>query len=205
MVSAPAKPTIEPAVEADIELRFPESCPLTDELFIQLSGANESLRFERTLEGVLAIVSFPSNESAGAEHEIGTDIAIWGRAQGGHSFGPGARIKLPDGSIWFADASWLTQEQWDALGEAQTGSFIPVCPTFVVEVRSPGQTLASQQDKMQGWIGHGAKLGWLVDQNSASVWIYRPDQEPVRLERPASVSGDPELPGLTVDLSRVWL
>ena len=97
-------------------------------------------------------------------------------AAGGRSKGSGAAYLLPDGSIRFADASWMTQEQWDSLGEAQDGSTFPICPRFVVEVRSPGQTLANQQEKLERWIGYGATLGWLVDQNSASVWVYRPDQ-----------------------------
>ena len=199
MVSAPAKP-----VTADWpEIRFPESCPLTEELFIQLCIANDGLRFERSPEGALVIVPFPTNRSAGAEHEIGGDLRSWAMAAGGRSTGPGAAYLLPDGSIRFADASWMTQEQWDGLGEAQDGSTFPTCPTFVVEVRSPGQTLTDQQEKMERWIGYGATLGWLVDQNSASVWVYRPDQAPVQLERPDSVSGDPELPGLRIDFTSI--
>ena len=125
-------------------------------------------------------------------------------AAGGRSTGPGAAYLLPDGSIRFADASWMTHEQWDSLGEAQDGSTFPTCPTFVVQVRSPGQTLTDQREKMEHWIGYGAMLGWLVDQNSASVWVYRPEQAPVQLERPDSVSGHPELPGLRIDFTNIW-
>ena len=117
MVLAPAKPT---AAEW-LEIKFPEDCALTDELFIQLSGANEDLRFERSPEGALIIVSFPGNESAGAEHEIGGDLLFWRRSAGGHSMGSGARFRMPDGSIMLADAAWFTQERWDSLGEAQHG------------------------------------------------------------------------------------
>ena len=201
MVLAPAKPT---AAEW-LEIQFPEDCALTDELFIQLSGANEDLRFERSPEGALIIVSFPGNESAGVEHEIGGDLLFWRRSAGGHSIGSGARFRMPDGRIMLADAAWFTQEQWDSLGEAQRGPFFPLCPAFVVEVRSPGQSLASQMDKMERWIGYGSRLGWLIDQTSSRVWIYRTDQDPIELQQPAELSGDPELPGLTVDLSRIWI
>ena len=70
MVLAPAKPT---AAEW-LAIKFPEDCALTDELFIQLSVANQDSRFERSPEGALIIVSLPGNESAGAEHEIGGDL-----------------------------------------------------------------------------------------------------------------------------------
>ena len=117
--------------------------------------------------------------------------------------GTGRRIP-PAGRIDPVRRRVLDDSQWDSLGEAQDGSTFPTCPTFVVEVRSPGQTLTDQQEKMERWIGYGAMLGWLVDQNSASVWVYRPEQAPVQLERPDSVSGDPELPGLRIDFTSIW-
>ena len=200
MVLAPAKPT---AAEW-LEIKFPEDCALTDELFIQLSGANEDLRFERSPEGALIIVSFPGNYSAEAESEIGADIVVWARRGGGRGSASGPRFKLPDGRIWQADASWMSPEQVDALGEQRSGAFYAACPTFIVEVRSAGQSLASQHQKMEGWIGYGARVGWLIDPHSGRVWIYRTDQDPIELQQPTELSGDPELLGLSVDLSRIW-
>ena len=112
--------------------------------------------------------------------------------------------RLPDGAVRLPDASWLTQEQWDELSEEEHRGIMNRCPAFVLEVLSPGQSLQSQQEKMVRWIDCGARLGWLVDQQHSRLWVYRPGRESQELERPAAISGDPELPGLTVDLSRVW-
>ena len=112
--------------------------------------------------------------------------------------------RWPDGAIRMADASWLTQEQWDGLSEEEHRGIMRLCPAFVLEVLSPGQSLKSQQEKMVRWIDCGARLGWLVDQQQSRLWVYRTGREPQELERPPAISGDPELPGLSVDLSRVW-
>ena len=206
MVQAPPKRETAPLqLDEEIELRFPADCLLTDELYIQFCLANEHLRFERSAEGSLVIVSFPSIPSTRGESEIGRQVGNWSADEGGQWLNSGAEYRFPDGRIMFADTTWLTQDQWDGLGEAQQGSFVPVPPTFVVEVRSPGQSLASQQRKMERWFGYGARLGWLVDQTSSRLWVYRPGVEPVELQRPLEIDGLPELPGLTVDLSRVWL
>ena len=153
------------------------------------------------------IVSFPGTDSTDAES---TDLRA-ARSTLGHRVGrrpsaltSGAMYRWPDGAVRMPDASWLTQEQWDGLSEAEHRGIMRRCPAFVLEVLSPGQSLKSQQEKMVHWIDCGARLGWLVDQQQSRLWVYRPAQEPQELERPPAISGDPELPGLSVDLSRVW-
>lgn len=44
----------------------------------------------------------------------------------------------------------------------------------------------------------------MLDPETRSVEIYRPGKEVERIENAASVSGDPELPGFVVDLTKVW-
>ena len=110
----------------------------------------------------------------------------------------------PDGRALAPDASWITQHQWDALSADERRVFMRTRPVFVVEVRSPGQTLASQQRRMDDWIAFGVQLGWLVDLQGSRLWVYRPGREPEALHRPATISGDPELPGLVVDLANIW-
>ena len=79
-----------------------------------------------------------------------------------------------------------------------------LCPAFVVEVRSPGDSLLAQQERMENWIHLGVRLGWLVDERGESVWIYRPGSEPERQIRPKQLSGEDVLEGLTVDCTRIW-
>lgn len=54
------------------------------------------------------------------------------------------------------------------------------------------------------WLANGVRLGWLIDPYEAKVHIYRPNTEPEALERPSKLGDEEVLPGLSVDLERVW-
>jgi Uma2 family endonuclease len=82
--------------------------------------------------------------------------------------------------------------------------FPRICPDFVVEVASPSDRLTALQAKMEEYIANGAQLGWLLDPASRVVTVYRPDQPPTTLENAATISGDPVLPGFTLELEPVW-
>lgn len=111
---------------------------------------------------------------------------------------------LPDGATRSPDASWIKLERWNALTEEQKASFAPICPDFVIELRSSSDTLSSLQDKMQEYIANGASLGWLIDRKNRNVYIYRPNQEPKVLDNPETVSGDPELQRFVLRMAKIW-
>ena len=83
--------------------------------------------------------------------------------------------------------------------------FAPICPDFVVELRSPSDRSAALHDKMLEYIANGASLGWLIDPFKQRVYVYRPDQELVILQSPEAVSGDPLLPGLRLKTDELWV
>ena len=58
--------------------------------------------------------------------------------------------------------------------------------------------------KMQEYIENGVSLGWLIDRPNRTVYVYRPNQEVQILENPEQVSGDPELPGFRLLMSKIW-
>ena len=74
-----------------------------------------------------------------------------------------------------------------ALTDGQRVRFIPLCPDFVVELRSPSDSLSSLHDKMGEYRDNGARLGWLIDPPGRQVFVYRPDSPPERLEAPATL------------------
>lgn len=104
------------------------------------------------------------------------------------------------------DTSWLSDQQVSQLSPERhpTWGYWTVCPAFVIEIRSPSDSLASQKTKMDIWMPLGVQLGWLVDPLDQSVWIYRLDDEPESLVRPATLSGEDVLQGLEVDMTEVW-
>ena len=129
--------------------------------------------------------------------------------------GGGGRVRDSSGRYYVADieekealllpdVSWVSPEQLAALPPQQRRTTYRLCPVFVVEVRSPNDSLCSQQQRMENWIHLGAHLGWLVDERERSVWIYRPGREHERRHRPHQLTGEDVMVGLVVDFTRIW-
>ena len=208
MVQALAKP--EEAVAASggstsadpVVLCLPEGF-LTDDLLLALSDLND-LRLERSAEGALEI-SLPAGlMSDDRSAEFYFQIRQW--AQDGHVAGSSAGFRLPNGAARAPDAAWISPERWRAIVIDDEG-YGNGCPDLVVEVRSRGQNVRKQQEKMQEWMAGGARLGWLIDPftDDGVTWIYREGvAEPERLERPESLSGEDVAKGLRVNLEKVW-
>ena len=107
-------------------------------------------------------------------------------------------------------AGWLLGEfrtysltQWHVWLGYLTG-FLQIAPDFILEVRSRSQSVANQQQKMADWIDAGVKLGLLIDPESKTAWLYRPDGSVRQYARPATLSMEPEMPGLTLDFAEIW-
>lgn len=179
---------------------------VTQDQFNALAAANRDLRLERTAQGEL-IVNPPTGWETGQRNwSISGELYLWWRNSGepGQAFDSSTGFILSNGATRSPDASWISQERWEALTPEQKGTFAPVCPDFVVELRSSSDTLKSLQDKMREYLDNGARLGWLIDPQQRRVEIYRQIQEIERLENPAELSGEAVLPGFVLDLHRVW-
>jgi len=100
--------------------------------------------------------------------------------------------------------AWIKSERWDSLTEQQKKKFAPICPDFVVELRSPSDNLTPLYLKMFEYIENGTYLGWLIDPVKRQAYVYRPEHEVVTLNNPETVSADPLLPGFTLNLTELW-
>jgi Uma2 family endonuclease len=80
----------------------------------------------------------------------------------------------------------------------------PVCPEFVIEVRSETDRLKPLQAKMLQWIANGVEIAWLIDPIEKAVTIYRPGQEPEQLADPTSVQGNGPIAGFELVMAGVW-
>jgi Uma2 family endonuclease len=102
------------------------------------------------------------------------------------------------------DAAWVLRPRLTGLAAEQKQKFLPLCPDFVVEIRSPSDRLSIVQAKMQEYLDNGARLGWLFDPPSRTVDVYRPNQPVERVENPTTMSGESVLPGFVLDLQKIW-
>jgi Uma2 family endonuclease len=133
---------------------------LTKEQFAFLCQENPDLRFELTAQQELVIMPPAGSETGRRNSKLNLRLAIWAETQGtGLTFGSSTGFTLPNGAIRSPEASWIRQERWNALTKEQRVGFAPICPDFVVELRSPSDRLSELQDKMQEYLANGARLG----------------------------------------------
>ncbi|MFS8857010.1 Uma2 family endonuclease [Synechococcus sp. H55.7] len=188
-----------------IALNLQPSLELTDEVFEQLCRQNPELRLERTAQGELVAMAPVGSESGLRNADLLGQLWQWNRRTSlGLVFDSSTGFALPNGAIRSPDADWVAKERWQQLTPQQRRRFAPLCPDFVLELRSPTDDLATLQAKLQEYLENGSRLGWLIDPESQRVYVYRPGQLPQILERPTCLEGDPVLPGFVADLSLVW-
>ncbi|HEY9671885.1 MAG TPA: Uma2 family endonuclease [Waterburya sp.] len=178
---------------------------LTDEQFFQLCQFNELIRFERNADGTLLLMPLVGGTTSIRNASLTAQLGMWNRDNKlGIGFDSSTGFTLPNGAVRSPDASWLKRDRWDALTQEQKERFAPVCPDFVVELRSATDCLKRLQDKMREYRDNGARLGWLIDLETQEVEIYRQGQKVEVLESPANLSGEDVLPGFVLNLEHIW-
>jgi Uma2 family endonuclease len=180
--------------------------PLTPDQLMEISSLWRDLQIEQTAEGDLIIMAPAGGETGYRNSEIARQLANWSRQDGrGRSFDSSTGFILPNGAERAPDASWVLRERLATLTPEEKRHYLPLCPDFVVELRSPSDRLAAAQAKMGEYRANGARLGWLIDPEARRVHVYRPaTAAPQVLDNPTAISGDPELPGFTLDLTEIW-
>lgn len=188
-----------------LTVNFPWLVQMTNEQFYEFCQANRDLRIERTASGEVIIMPPAFSDTGNRNFNIAAQLGYWTEKDGtGIGFDSSSGFTLPNGATRSPDASWIKLERWNGLTEAQKASFAPICPDFVIELRSSSDRLKELQEKMQEYIDNGASLGWLIDRQNRKVYIYRPDRQPEILDNPETVSGDPELPGFVLKMTKIW-
>jgi Uma2 family endonuclease len=178
---------------------------LTDDQLFELCQINQELWIERTAEGDLVIMAPEGWETGSRSLTLGTLLTQWAWQDGtGVTSGSSAGFILPNGAMRAPDVAWVLRSRLEGLTTEQKQKFLPLCPDFVVEIRSPSDRLSTVQAKMQEYLDNGARLGWLFDPPNRVVYVYRPNQPVERLENPPTISGEPVLPGFVLDLQRIW-
>ncbi|MDX2191082.1 MAG: Uma2 family endonuclease [Bacteroidota bacterium] len=178
------------------------STHLSDEQFFNLCQENDILRFERTADQQIIVMTPSGIFSSYRNVDISTELRIWNRKhQLGYVFGTDAGFTLPDNSVRAPDASFVSKAKIDALSEFEKERFAHVVPEFVVELMSPSDSLKFHQDKMESYIKNGVQLGWLIYYKMNQVFIYRQNADIEVINTFEYVlSGENILPGFEFDL-----
>ena len=204
-IERPQTRTADPTEILPIVLNLSPLIELTEEQFAEFCQLNRDLRIELTMTGELEIMSPTKGLADNRNIKITTQLELWTQSDGtGMAFGPSMGFTLPNGAMRSPDASWVPLSRLAALTPEDLNRFIPICPDFVIELRSDTDRLSVLQAKMQEYIANGAQLGLLIDPQDKRVYIYRPDREVQILDNPETVAADPILPGFTLDLREVW-
>ena len=174
---------------------------LSNEQFYQLCQINENWRLEQTAQGELLIMPPVGAISGNREAEFNADLVIWNRqTQLGKVFSSSTIFILPNGGKRSPDVAWIANERWETLTSEEQEKFAPICPDFVIELRSRTDSLTQLQEKMQEYIDSGLRLGWLIDPQNQQVAIYRQNQPMELVSLPTTLSGENVLPGFTLEL-----
>ncbi|MDF0556811.1 Uma2 family endonuclease [Kamptonema sp. UHCC 0994] len=186
-------------------VKMPSTFQMTDEQFFDFCQINQDLRIERTKTGDVIIMPPTGSETGNRNGDLFGQLWIWTKKdKTGITFDSSTGFTFPSGQTLSPDVSWIKLERWNALSPEEKDRFAPICPDFVIELRSPSDSLKLLKEKMQEYIKEGVKLGLLIDRKQRKVYIYRPEVPEECLDNPATVSGEPILPGFVLELSEIW-
>jgi Uma2 family endonuclease len=193
----------EPDLQVPLRLR-PER-PMTDDEYFEFCAANDGLRIERMSDGEIIVMAPTGGETAYRNIDLSAQLHNWAKQNGrGKAFDSNAEFILPDGSALSPDASWIENSRLQTLTRDKKRKFIPLCPDFVVELTSPSDRLPQVRQKMEQWMANGAQLGWLIDADNKTVYVYRPHCQPEQLAGVACVEGGGPVSGFVLELKDIF-
>lgn len=196
---------VQSAPTWDFEIDLPENVRFTPTAFKELCSKNRDLQAELSQDGNLIIMAPTGGSSGWRNSKLTYQLEAWIMIhQDGVAFDSSTVFQLPNGAMRGPDAAWVRSERWEALSVDEQDGFPPLCPDFVLELRSKTDSLTKLEAKMEEYLANGAVLGFLIDPQQGRAHVYRPGKAPEVLTQPEALSGDPELPGLEFQLAKLW-
>ncbi len=185
-----------------IRVHLPEDLRMNDDEFVRVCQENPDLKFERRKNGDIVFMANAGGKTGNKIFEISADFAIWNRKNRQLVFfDSSTAFRLPDTSIMSPDVAGVTRLRWERLTDQEQTEYVPLCPDFVLELRSATDRLKDAKEKMADWMANGCQLGWLIDPTNQTTYIYRPAQEPEIILGLGVLSGEAVLPGFNLDLA----
>ena len=188
-----------------LPVRIVPAAPLSDDELMAFARANEPYRIEKNAQGEIIVMTPVGRRGGKRELYLALELERWAEWDGrGEVDGSSTGWNLPDGSTLSPDASWTSSERLEGFTSEQLEKYLPLCPEFIAEVRSQSDSVAMLEAKMNQWMANGAQLGWLIDPYTATVYIYRPGQQPETLQKPELLEGEGPIAGFRLEMERFW-
>lgn len=190
----------ESPVSDHLTLHPPRQFQFDDEYFFALCQANRELRLERDADGNIILMPPTGSETGRYNADLLGELWGWNRkTKLGYVFDSSTGFTLPDSSVRSPDVSWIRNDRWEELPEVKREKFAPICPDFVIEIRSKIDSIQGLKAKMEEYRTNGCQLGWLIDRIDQQVYVYRQNGSiEIRSEKKTVLSGEAILPGLGV-------
>jgi Uma2 family endonuclease len=149
---------------------------LTDDELFDFCQMNTPFQIERDKNQNLTIMEPIGGESGVQESEVTGELYVWNKeAKSGKTFSTPTGFYLPNGALKSSDGSWMSLEKWEKITPEARKKFLYAVPDFIVEIRSPSDSLTDLKAKMDEWIENGVQLAWLIDPRKECAYIYRAD------------------------------
>lgn len=190
-----------------LTLKIPKEDRITDDELFRICSANKELRIERDELGQLIIMSPVGSLSSNKNFILNGLFSQWVEAHLdlGYAFDSSGGFRLPDKSMRSADAAWIKKERWESIALEEQKKFAPICPDFVIELRSESDSLIQLKKKMGKWIANGCLLAWLIDPIGKKAYVYKPSGSVLEItDSQKKLSGENVLPSFELDLKRFF-
>lgn len=107
---------------------------------------------------------------------------------------PELRCTFEDSSI-VPDIAVFTWERIPTDDNGEIANIFPLAPNWIIEILSPGQRPTKVTKKILLCLKNDTEMGWLIDPEDKSVFIYQPKQEVEVLDNPEAALPMPKFMG----------
>ncbi len=177
---------------------------MTDDEFFTFCQDNNELKFERTSDGQILLMSPTFFITGDRNDEILFQLRQWNKKYRlGRTVDSDTGFYLPNGAMRNPDAAWVSHERLSKVDPAELRKFPHLVPDFIVELISSSDRLEEQQAKMKEWMDNGCRMGWLIDADREVVYVYHQNEIIQHTGFDTNLSGEPVLPGFEMILSEL--
>ena len=188
-----------------LELQMQPVIDMSREQFLRFCQLNRDVRIERSAEGGIAVMAPTGGETGARSGRLFAAVFRWAEDDGsGVAFDSSTGFELPNGAVRSPDAAWVLRARLARLSAEDRQGFLPLCPDFVIELLSPSDSRAAVRRRMEEYRENGARLGWLIDPGRRQVAVYRAAGVAEQRSGSGVLTGDPVLPGFTLDVASIW-